>query len=565
MNHYHHIAVDCAKILAFLCIWELITTSPTFANAETSGNLPSAVGNVVTEADPVKGPFEPSWNSLASYKVPQWFADAKFGIWAHWGPQCVPEVGDWFARSMYQSGTIQPDGSIKDCSRQYNWFLKNYGHPSKLGFKDICNNWHAEKWEPEKLLALYKRAGAQYFVAMANHHDNFDNWDSTYQPWNSVKIGPHKDLIGEWAKAARAEGLRFGVSIHAAHAWSFYEPSQGSDPAGPLAGVSYDGKLTKADGKGTWWDGLDPQDLYAQNHKPGAKLEWEWDPAKGSSVPDVPYMLKFYRRILDLIDKYQPDLVYFDDSVLPFHGVTDEVGLKIAAHYYNSNMQRHGGQIEAVINTKKLDEEQRKCLVMDIERGGADKIEPFAWQTDTCIGDWHYNAGRAACKSYTTAPEVLQTLADTVSKNGNLLLSIPVRGNGSIDDVETVIAEEIAAWMTINHEAIFATHPWSVYGESDKTGSTKGKRGQARYSAADIRFTTSGKTLYAIALNWPTDGVIRVTSLAEGSTLYPGKIGSVELLGAKAPVSWQRTGQALEVKVGSEKPRNGPAVLKISS
>ncbi len=533
------------------------------ANVKTTGTAPLATAQVISERDPVQGPFQPSWESLAEYQTPKWFGDAKFGIWAHWGPQCVPEIGDWYARSMYESGIRQPDGTIKDVSRDYTSHVKRYGHPSKFGFKDVCNLWHAEKWDPEKLVALYKRAGAQYFVAMANHHDNFDNWDSKYQPWNSVNVGPHKDLIAGWAKAARDEGLRFGVSIHASHAWSWYEPSQGSDPDGPLAGVPYDGKLIKADGKGLWWEGLDPQDLYAQNHKPGTKLVWDWDPAKGSSVPDARYMLKFYRRTLDLIDKYHPDLVYFDDSVLPFHGVTDEVGLKIAAHYYNANLQWHGGQLEGVLNNKQLNEDQRKCMVLDIERGGAHDIEPFVWQTDTCIGDWHYNQGRAACKSYTKAPEVLQILADTVSKNGNLLLSIPVRGDGSIDDLETAIVEEIGAWMAINREAIFSTRPWKIYGEGAMAGQS-GKNKKKGYTAADIRFTMAGNTLYAIALDWPDDGMIRVTSLAEGSNLRPEKIGTVELLGARSPVTWERTGQALEVKVGADRPCNGPAVIKIT-
>ncbi len=215
------------------------------------------------------GRFEPTWESLQQYRAPEWYRDAKFGIWAHWGPQCQPEYGDWYARQMYIEG-----------SEDYKFHVRTYGHPSKFGFKDVIHQWTAERWDPEKLLALYKNAGAQYFVALANHHDNFDNYDSKYQPWNSVRLGPKKDLIGGWARAARSNGMKFGVSIHAAHAWMWYEVAQGADKSGPLAGVPYDGKLTKADGKGQWWEGLDPQDLYAQNHTPGkggdtAKL-WDW-------------------------------------------------------------------------------------------------------------------------------------------------------------------------------------------------------------------------------------------------------------------------------------------------
>ena len=182
------------------------------------------------------GKFQPTWESLKQYETPEWFRDAKFGIWAHWGPQCQPERGDWYARHMYSEGHWQ-----------YQDHLARYGHPSKHGFKDVIHEWKAEKWDPDKLLALYKRAGAEYFIALANHHDNFDNYDSKYQPWNSVNLGPKKDLIGGWAKAARSNGMRFGVSVHAAHAWSWYETAQGADKEGPLAGVPYDGKLTKAD------------------------------------------------------------------------------------------------------------------------------------------------------------------------------------------------------------------------------------------------------------------------------------------------------------------------------
>ena len=296
-------------------------------------------------AEPImKGKFEPSWESLGQYQCPEWFRDAKFGIWAHWSAQCVPEQGDWYARKMYIEG--DPD---------YQYQCEHYGHPSKVGFKDIDHIWHAEHWDPEKLMELYKQAGAKYFMALANHHDNFDCFDSKYQPWNSVKIGPKKDIVGLWAKAARKNGLRFGVTVHCSRAWSWFEPAQGADKKGPLAGVPYDGKLTKADGKGQWWEGLDPQDLYAQNHKPGTKLVWDWDPKKGSSVPDQAYCDKFFNRTKDLIDHYNPDLVYFDDTVLPLWPVSD-AGLRIAAHYYNENMKRHDGRLEAVMTTKGLNE-----------------------------------------------------------------------------------------------------------------------------------------------------------------------------------------------------------------
>ncbi len=473
-------------------------------------------------------PFKPDWNSLTNYQTPEWFRDAKFGIWAHWGPQCEPEHGDWYARSMY----IQGD-------RDYESHIAEYGHPSTNGFKDVIHEWKAEHFDPDHLLKFYKKNGAKYFMALANHHDNFDNFNSRYQPWNSVEMGPHKDLIGGWAKAARKNGLRFAVSVHASHAWSWYEVSQGADTNGPLAGVPYDGRLTKADGKGLWWDGLDPQDLYAQNHKPGQRLDWEWDPARGSSTPDAAYMEKFFLRTKQLWDDYHPDMVYFDDSVLPFHGVTDEIGLNLAAHFYNSSLQQHGHN-EAVMNAKGLDETQRKALVYDIERGKAQGILPQAWQTDTCIGSWHYDQDIFKNHRYKSAASVVRMLADIVSKNGNLMLSVPLQRDGTPDADEMKIVSEIGSWLKVNGEAIYATRPWKIYGEGPSTESAeKGQFGGQRdvqklpFTAKDIRFTQSkdGKTLYAITLEIPEDAQVTITSLAEGSPHWPGQIKSVRLVG----------------------------------
>ena len=415
----------CVAVLAVLA-------SNAFAQDEShASNQPAAqttMTQVNTSDEPMQtGKFEPTWQSLGQYETPEWFRDAKFGIWAHWGAQCEPEDGDWYARNMYVQG-----------SGQYKYQVEHFGHPSKVGFKDVIRQWKAENWDPKKLMALYKLAGAQYFMALANHHDNFDNFDSKYQPWNSVKIGPQKDLIAGWAEAARENGMRFGVSVHASHAWSWYEVAQGADKTGPLAGVPYDGKLTAADGRGQWWDGLDPQELYAQNHKPGSKLVWDWDASKGSSTPDAAYCQKFYNRTIDLINKYHPDLVYFDDTALPLYPVSD-AGLKIAAHFYNKNMLEHGGKLEAVLTNKVLTTEQKKCMVWDIERGASNQIEPLPWQTDTCIGDWHYQRSRFEKHNYKSTKTVIQTLVDIVSKNGNLMLNIPVRADGTIDSDEQAI------------------------------------------------------------------------------------------------------------------------------
>ena len=475
------------------------------------------------------GPFKPEWNSLTNYQTaPEWYRDAKFGIWAHWGPQCEPEHGDWYARSMYEEG-----------SGDYKSHIEEYGHPSTNGFKDVIHVWKAEHFDPDTLLKFYKDNGAKIFMALANHHDNFDNFNSKYQPWNSVAVGPHKDLIGGWAAAARKNGLRFGVSVHASHAWMWYEPAQRADKAGPFAGVPYDVKLTKADGKGLWWDGLDPQDLYAQNHAPKG-YDWDWNVAKGSSVPDAAYMEKFFKRTKQLWDDYHPDMVYFDDDVLPLHGVTDKVGLNLLAHCYNTSIQWHHGQNEAVITDKHLNDMERHAEVYDIERGKAQGILPQPWQTDTCLGSWHYDRAIFEHHGYKSAASVVRMLADIVSKNGNLMLSVPLQRDGQPDADEIKIVSEIGAWLKVNGDAIYATRPWKIYGEGPSTvvaekGQFDGQKdvSDKPFTPEDIRFTQSkdGKTLYAIVLEIPKDGQVTIKSLAANSANWPGKIGSVRLVG----------------------------------
>jgi alpha-L-fucosidase len=540
------------------------------SGAHAAGPIPeTAKPSVIvdTSKEPVaKGKFQPTWESLAQYQgAPDWFRDAKFGIWAHWGPQCQPEAGDWYARHMY----AEDHG-------QYKTHVAKYGHPSEFGFKDVINEWKAEKWEPEKLVALYKRVGAQYFFAMANHHDNLDMWDSKYQPWNSVAVGPKKDLIGGWAKAAKAQGLPFGVSVHAAHAWSWYETAQGADKTGDKAGVPYDGKLTKADGKGKWWNGLDPQDLYEQRHQPSPGFEkansvharWNW--GHGVSQPDQAYCDKFYNRTVDLINKYQPDLIYFDDTALPLWPVTD-AGLKIAAHFYNTSLQRKGVGT-GVLFGKILTDHQLKTMTWDIERGVPNKILPDAWQTDTCIGGWHYNRNEYDRNRYKSAKTVIHMLADIVSKNGNLLLNVPVRGDGSIDDKEEKILEGIAAWMEVNKEAILATRPWKSFGEGPASeGSALSAQGFNEgkgkpFTAEDVRYTVSkdGKTLYAIVLGQPVKPVA-LKSLGKNAQLVDRPISNIELLGSTGPLRWNQDNDALVIDAPSGQAPNDIAVVyKIS-
>jgi alpha-L-fucosidase len=511
------------------------------------------------------GTYEPTWESLKQYEAPEWFRNAKFGIWAHWGPQCQPEQGDWYARGMYIEG-----------SNNYKWHLANYGHPSQIGFKDVIHSWKAEKWDPERLVDLYKRTGAQYFFAMANHHDNLDLWNSQHQPWNSVSVGPKKDIVTGWANAAKKHGMKFGLSVHAAHAWTWYEPAQGADKQGGKAGIPYDGKLTKEDGKGTWWEGLDPQDLYAQNHEPSkgsdnpSIIHQQWDWAAGASVPSEAYCNKFYDRTVDLINQFNPDLLYFDDTALPLWPVSD-VGLKIAAHYYNRNMTLHNGQNEAVLFGKILTDEQKECLVWDVEKGAPDKIEAKPWQTCTCIGSWHYQRSIYDNDRYKSANEVIKMLIDVVSKNGNLLLSVPVRADGTIDDKEEKVLEGIAAWMEVNEEAIFDTRAWKVFGEGPIAEQSNPLNAQGfnegiirKLGADDIRFTQKGKVIYAFVMAWPENKNTAIKALGTKSNLCPEDIKKVEVLGF-GKTKYKRTDDALTINLPSKPAdNNNPLVLKIT-
>ncbi len=514
--------------------------------------------------------FQATWASLAAgYRVPDWFRDAKFGIWAHWTAQCVPEQGDWYARNMYIQGT--PD---------YAYHLAHYGHPSKFGFMEIDHLWTAAHWDPEMLMDLYQRAGAKYFVALANHHDNFDAYDSKYQPWNSVNVGPKVDIVGTWAKIARAHGLRFGVSNHSSHAWHWFQPAYGHDVEGPLAGVPYDAAtLTKADGKGKWWDGLDPQDLYCGLRLPmpmdlkttQAAEAWHWanDGHWYESVPpnDNGYTEKWFLRAQDLLDKYHPDLLYFDDDELPL----GQAGLDIAAHFYNANQAFHGGHLEAVLNSKHLSAAHKPAMVQDIERGVSEGIRPEPWQTDTCIGSWHYERRLFLEHKYKTVDQVVHMLVDIVSKNGNLLLSIPLRGDGSIDEDERAFLQGMARWMDVNSEAIFGTRPWTVYGEGPSTvaAAQKGPFGGARdvqdqpYTAADVRFTTKDGALYATLFAWPADGRALVTALGVQAPAS-ARVTAVALLGYSGSLTWTQDGAGLHVTLPAAPPCEHAFVLKIS-
>ena len=497
-----------------------------------------------------RGKFEPSWQSLsANYQTPEWFSDAKLGIWAHWGLQCVPEAGDWYARAMYQ----QEEGKHREhCQR--------YGHPSEFGMMDFIPMWKAEKFDPEALVRLYKEVGARYFVCMANHHDNFDNYNSRYQPWNSVNMGPRRDIVGEFEKAARRNGLRFGVSNHSAHAWHWFQTAYGYDAEGAKAGVRYDAwRLTKEDGKGKWWDGYDPQQFYGGYNvvipdgftSVDSMAAWHQahDRVWTERIPEMnPQFAKtWFLRCKQLIDDYNPDLVYFDDEHdLPL----EHYGLEIAAHMYNRSIRLHGSN-EAVINSKRLNEEQQRGVVMDCERGAFADISPRPWQTCMCIGSWHYNRDLYHKNRYKTAERVVKTFVDIVSKNGNLLLNIPVRGDGSIDEKERDFLAEFKTWLDVNGEGIFGTRPWKIYGEGVvKTANSDSFRDneklQEALSEKDIRFTQKDGTIYAFVLGFPTTKTVTIQALGRKSAQMNGQnIKEVRLLGCNKKIAWKQTDNAL--------------------
>jgi alpha-L-fucosidase len=477
-----------------------------------------------------EGPFQGTRSSLESYQVPEWFNDAKFGIWAHWGPQSAIEAGDWYARNMYLQG-----------SEQYNYHCQRFGHPSKFGFKDTIPAWKAEKFDPESLMQLYKKAGAKYFLSMGVHHDNFDMWNSRYHSWNAAQMGPRKDIVGMWRQAARNQGLKFGVSEHLWISYKWFSVNHGSDREGPLAGVPY--------------DGANPQfkDFYIDSDQVWTTLENDWNE---SGIP-LWWKQQWFRRMKDLFDHYELDLLY-TDGALPF----EDYGYKAVAHLYNLSAKRNGGKVEAVYFSKRDADSLQGTCVLDRERGVLSEISSRPWQTDTCIGDWHYKLGQ----KYKTAKRVIDLLVDIVSRNGNLLLNFPLPASGELDFEEREILAGITEWMAINGEAIFATRPWKTAGEGPPAvaGSASFNESQRRdLTAEDVRFTTKSGTLYAFVMGWP-DYQVRIQSLAQETALRVGKIENVELLGDPRKLTWQQSREGLTIQVPREAPSKHAVVFKVT-
>ncbi|MDP4208855.1 MAG: alpha-L-fucosidase [Bacteroidota bacterium] len=468
------------------------------------------------------GPYPADWKGLSRiYTVPDWWREAKFGAWAHWDPQSMPEQGDWYARGMYMQG-----------NGQYEYNLKNFGHPSEYGYKDICHNWVINKWKPEELMDLYVEMGARYFMAMGVHHDNFDCWNSAYQPWNSVNVGPKQDIVGIWEKIARQHGLRFGIGFHntPGRTWGqFMTVRYTSDKSGPKQGVPYDALQTILDGKGKWWEGMDPVDLYGPAHD-------KKDPLHS------PFANQFMWRVDDAITKYHPDMIYFDEHAgdsqvdLGVHMGLGFLAPSLIANYYNKSLQWNHGKMEAVINLKAVGGRYNsfqnnpellplvdRSLVKSTEAIIEPEIMAYPFQTETSIAEWHYQTGQ----KYMDAKKVVGLLMQNVSRNGTMLLNLTQHGRGDLDPELIRIAKDIGAWLKINGEAVYGSRPFEVYGENG------------------VCYSRNKGNVYATLLDW-NGGSVTLTSLHTGGATL-GKVSKVEMLGSETPLSFVENEQGLTV------------------
>jgi alpha-L-fucosidase len=476
------------------------------------------------------GPYTADWTALGlAYSTPQWWRDAKFGAWAHWDPQSMPEQGDWYAYHMYQEG-----------SADFNYNVAHFGDPSVYGYKDICKNWVVDLWDPNALMDLYVQMGAKFFMAMGAHHDNFDNFDSTYQPWNSVRVGVQKDMVGTWAPIARQKGLRFGIGFHntPARTWGQWMPIRyTSDAKGP-----YDALLTTADGKGKWWEGMNPADLYGPKHS---------GDCSNNSCNNSAYGTQFMYRVDDAINKYHPDVVYFDDHAgdsqtdLGVHMGLGSIATTILANYYNKsltwkqgpvdvvmNMKGVGGQYNSFQNSATLLPYAERALVRSTEAATESQISAYPFQTELDIqgGNWHYMTGAG----YTGAASLVTTLLQNVSRNGSLLLNLTQHGRGNLDTQCTQIAKDIGAWLKVNGEAVYASRPFEVWGDST------------------VLYTRANGNVYATLLGW-NGGAVTLSALKSGGATL-GTVSKVELLGSTVAMTFSQSGQGLTVTPGGSVP-----------
>ena len=481
--------------------------------------------------------FEPTFESLRTYSAPEWFRDAKFGIWSHWGPQSVPMFGDWYARNMYIEGTPQ-----------YEYHLRHYGHPSKFGYKDICALWKAEKFDPDALMAKYYKAGARYLMTQATHHDHFFNYGSKINRMNSVNVGPRKDILAMWKAAADKYGLPFGISEHLGASFSWWRVNKGCDRFGPYAGVPYDGN--------------DPawQDFYHANQEHGTENPGDCSPWYTENKAFRDYWL---RCVTEMIDMLKPDLLY-TDGVLPFgdHWMAEQGkdpdpavyahGLQAVAHLYNTSAGLHG-ENRAVYLQKDRREEIFGVGVLDIEKSQLPGIMPQPWHTDTCIGNWFYDVH----SPYKHPDQIIEMLTDIISKNGVMLLNILQRPDGTIDDEADYILDQLAGWFAVNSEAVYGTRPWKTFGEGDTRVKIEGfTEEKTDWNRNDFRFVQKDGAVYAFMMGAAGGETMTLRSFSDR------KVESVELLGC-GPVPFTQELGILLVSLPEKLPSLCANVLKI--
>jgi alpha-L-fucosidase len=471
------------------------------------------------------------WDALAAtWSTPEWIQDAKFGLWAHWGPQSVPRLGGgWYARHMYK-----PDVGKESWGRNaYKHHVETYGHPSEFGFKDLIHHhFKAEKFDADALVKQFKDWGGRYVAMMACHHDNFDLYPTKVHDWNSVKVGPKRDLVGEFASAAKAHNLRWVATLHSGH--NFYPAGGAADKEGPKAGVPYDLALTKADGKGQWWEGLDPQDLYKFPHK----------------QVDV--------RAHELMLNYKPDMVYFDNQTLRHKWVLLD--------YYRDSLARNG-RIETIVTVKK----PAPGAMLDMERGSLDTLQDFVWQTCTTMFNGWFRKEDDDDKNLRFDTRCLvEMLTDIVSKNGVLLLNVALYGDGSIPEDQAKEIQGLADWLKIHGEAVYATRPWKIHGVGGPTRkghfSERTRYDSEPWGSDVIRFTRSkdNKTLYVFIYGAKPGEALTIEPLQKGG-LLESKIESISLMGSDARLDYDLCGEGLKTTLPAKLASPIASVLKIQT
>lgn len=528
---------------------------PLAENSVPMGNI-QTFEEVKLDLPITSGPYEPTWKSIeANYPgTPEWLRDSKFGIWIHFGPQSAGESGDWYARKMYVEGTPA-----------YENHLKNYGHPSEVGYKEVLRDWNPKKFNPKALVDIYKDAGARFLIIQGVHHDQFDMWDSKYQPWNSTRLGPKRDLIGEWEKAARKAGIRFGLTFHHEYSWWWWQTAFQSDTKGDKKGVPYDGNLTLADGKGKWWEGLDPKYLYGINLREyetvAEAANSRWSPPQAGIFSGHLEYAEWYAkwwalRMMDAVDKYNPDFIYTDGTdQQPFSGSGTGTGYKcdamqrVIADFYNKTLDRRGKvDVFSIVKFRK----QTNGTVNTCETGIPENIKTDqAWIAETPVGDWFYGPNFVY-----SSEAVIRYLLEIVARDGAVGVSIPLRPDGSLDEGCVKMLKEVGEWMRINGQGIYGSSAWSVLGEG-KDGKLNVLPGgfiganQANHSfyTTDFRFTV-GKdgVIYAWCMTVPKAGdKLKIVSLGSDAGTGQKQVTSVELLGEKNKIEWKQEADGLSI------------------